>query len=111
MAEDAGTYIRFAEDCLRAGKLRHAADNYEIALRFEQSSLAALTGLCRVHVRSDDLDEARRVLARAIAIDREHPRVLKLQAEIHARSGRFDLAVQSIHEAAEADLDRRHRKR
>ena len=111
MTEDAQSYIELAESCARDGALQRAADNYELALRFESGSITALVGLTGVLLKSGSLDEARRALGKALTLDREHPEVMKLQAELHARSGRFDLAVKAIHQATEADMDRKRYRR
>jgi len=111
VTENAHTYIALAERCVRGGQLTRAADHYEVALRFDQGSMLALCGLARVHIRSGSVEDARRVLARARAIDDEAPEVLKLQAEMHGQSGRYDLVVRNIYMASEAALDRRYDRR
>ncbi|MFC1705219.1 tetratricopeptide repeat protein [Planctomycetota bacterium] len=111
MVEDAKLYIGIAERHLKLGHLERAADNYELALRFEDRSMIALCGLTGVHLRAGRVDEARRTLARALEIDREDPDVLKLRAELNAKLGRFDLFVDNICDASDADLDRQRRRR
>jgi Flp pilus assembly protein TadD len=107
VTEDCKRYLEFAEHHLRKGELEKAADSYELALRFDAHSLVALCGLANVCLRKGELTEARRVLGRALQLGEEHPEVLKIQAELHARSGRFDLAVRSIRQAADSDTDSR----
>lgn len=99
--EGAEAYIELADEFAAAGKFGSAADNYELALRFEPGSLLALCGLTRVQLRSGDVDEARSTLARARSLDEGHPKVMKLVGEIHANSGRFDKAVDEIFEASQ----------
>lgn len=110
MTESCELYVGMAEDCVRGGNLAGAADHYSRALRFDERSLPALCGLCDVHLRAGDVEEARRVLGRALELGPAHPQVLKLQGELHARSGRFDLAVRSIVQATEAHLDKAGRR-
>lgn len=107
MTEGATGYIALAEGFVQRGDLDRAADHFHLALRFEKDSMPALCGLVGIYLRTEQIGEARRVLAQAIAIDEGHPRVLRLQAELHARSGRFDLLADSIRTAAQADADRR----
>ncbi|MHC4392694.1 MAG: tetratricopeptide repeat protein [Planctomycetota bacterium] len=110
MPEDAPAYIALAEEYARADNYNKAADAYTVALRFDERSIKALCGLADANLRLGDPEQARRALGRALAIDAEHPKVLKVQAELQARSGRFDAAVQSLHLAAEIDSYKRRFK-
>ena len=111
MADEAARYIGCAQDYMRNGELELAADSFELALRLEGESMVALCGLARAQLRTGQVDAARRTVARALVICETDPEALRLQAEVHACCGRIDLAIDKLHVATEADLDRRRYRR
>lgn len=108
--EDAALYIGYAELHMKRGELDKAENAYAVALRFEERSIVALTGLGRVYLTLGRLDDALGTIQRALAIAPEDPPSLKLMGEVYARRGRFDLAAAQFARATESELERRNRR-
>jgi tetratricopeptide (TPR) repeat protein len=108
--EGAALYLAHAEVHMRSGDLGQAANCYEVALRFEQRSVVALCGLGRVALMNGKIEDAKVLIMKALAIDPDDHNARKLMGEVHAKSGRFDLAVNEFRKAMESADDERRRR-
>ena len=102
-------YVDQARQHMRSGDVARGARCFELALGQDGNCIAALCGLARARLRTDEVEQARRLLARALELDGNDAGVQKLMGELYAKAGRFDLAAKHFQLASDLDEAKRRR--
>jgi len=95
--------LRLANCLLQTNRNEEAVPHLEELCRRQPNNADALSGLARALSHTDRKDRCRQLLARAFAVQPEHPQALAVAAKLDLDDGKFALAQERLQKAIQAD--------
>ena len=96
-------FVSMANSCLKAGKVRMAADVLEKGMKHHPNLLSAHICKARILIETEKLDEAGEILQNIIIKKPEHLLARKLMAFVHLKKGRPEDGLAQIEKIREIE--------